>query len=409
MALPISQGSGATIATESISGQHYSYTKLTDASLGGSATVGMIVDSGANASGAAHVFLRGNVTLSDPKGFIGLVSIAQPISTTFSGNVTLDPGSKTAIVGNVTLSDPKTFIGSVSVGGLVDSKGFIGLVTTQAADPKGFIGLVTVGAMIGNITLSDSKGYIGLVTIGGMSTVTLADPKGYIGLVTVGGIGTVTLADPKGFIGLVTIGNKASLQKTVQTELKSIASLAPYMIDKSSVLNVSTTFSTALFIDYAPVSTSIPSIGAQFIIEGSEKASGNETWRPLQTFFTGNAAASLASTVAGGTAANATVAQILSNTGFSGGDLIYFANVTTIINSEWARVGWISAASVVLEDGLTNVQDSTGVWNKAQQFIAQLDVSPYQRVRVVAHNALFPGLPITINWRVAALTADTVG
>ncbi len=124
----------------------------------------------------------GKLVLGDPKTYIGLVTITGALSAA-AGNVTLDPGSKTGIVGNVTLSDPKTFIGSVSVGGIVDSKGFIGLVTTQAADPKGFIGLTTIGGGVvgisGNVTLSDPKTFIGSVSVGG-----LVDSKGFIGLVT---------------------------------------------------------------------------------------------------------------------------------------------------------------------------------------------------------------------------------
>lgn len=63
------------------------------------------------------VAITGNVTLSDSKGFIGLVSVsgfANPLPVTWAGNVTLDDGSLTGIVGNVTLSDAKTFIGLVT-------------------------------------------------------------------------------------------------------------------------------------------------------------------------------------------------------------------------------------------------------------------------------------------------------
>lgn len=150
---------------------------------------------------------------------IGAVSVTVP--TSFSGNVTLDSGSKTQIVGNMTLSD---------------SKGFIGLVTNTP------VGLTTViqgtspwsSSIVGNVTLSDSKGYIGLVTVTQASSsrsitgnITLSDSKGYIGLVSVAQplsttfsgnvtldagsktqiVGNVTLSDSKTFIGLVTVGN----------------------------------------------------------------------------------------------------------------------------------------------------------------------------------------------------------
>lgn len=188
------------------------------------------------------VTLGGGTAWTDPKTFIGLTTVNIGSSNTvvlgagaaLAGIVTIANSNVRSITGNVTLSDaktniglvtlsggtawtdPKAFIGLVTIGGmstvtLSDPKGFIGLVTTQAADPKGYIGLVTVTqassarTITGNVTLSDAKTFIGLVTIGGMSTVTLADPKGFIGLVTLGG-GTAW-ADPKTFIGLVTVGN----------------------------------------------------------------------------------------------------------------------------------------------------------------------------------------------------------
>lgn len=137
----------------------------------------------------------GNITLSDPKGFIGLVTIVGSLSPA-AGNITLDPGSRTGIVGNVTLSD---------------SKGFIGLTTTTLGASPAFIGLVTViqssttRSLIGNVTLSDPKTYIGL------TTTTLGVGDRFIGLVTVvqsssarSITGNLTITDSKGFIGLVT-------------------------------------------------------------------------------------------------------------------------------------------------------------------------------------------------------------
>lgn len=136
-------------------------------SLVSSATIYAVVDIAVG----DQIAINSNVTLNPSPNYIGLVSVAQPISTTFSGNVTLDAGSKTQIAGNVTLSDSKTFIGlttSTAIQGTdpwnVTVKGNVTL-----SDPKTFIGLVTVGntpnvAVVGNVTLSDPKTYIGLVT-----------------------------------------------------------------------------------------------------------------------------------------------------------------------------------------------------------------------------------------------------
>ena len=232
--------------------------------------------------------ITGNLTLTDSKSFIGLtttvVGTALPAGANFiglvtvvgslspaAGNVTLDPGSRTGIVGNVTLSDSKTYVGLVTatlgastaaIGKLaansgvdigdvdvtslpalpagVNSIGFATVTPVMAwPDPKTYIGLVTItGALsaaagnitldagsrvgiVGNVTLSDAKTFIGLVTVGGgvLNTITavtditnpialkgnltLSDSKTFIGLTTT----TIGAAIPAGanFIGLVTV------------------------------------------------------------------------------------------------------------------------------------------------------------------------------------------------------------
>lgn len=105
---------------------------------------------------------NGLVTLAPSPNAIGFVTAI------LSGNVTATS------VGLQTLAPSPNFIGLVTVAGigtltLSDPKGFIGLVTnvqsglTTLAPSPNFIGLVTV-AGIGTLTLSDPKGFIGLVT-----------------------------------------------------------------------------------------------------------------------------------------------------------------------------------------------------------------------------------------------------
>lgn len=114
--------------------------------------------------------------LSIASGGLGPLLLDQfgRVQTINTGNVTLDVGSLVGIRGNVTLSDPKTYIGlTTTTLGLGDR--YIGLVTstqnglvTLAPSPN-FIGLVTVTnkdrTITGNLTLSDPKGFIGLATV----------------------------------------------------------------------------------------------------------------------------------------------------------------------------------------------------------------------------------------------------
>jgi mucin-19 len=257
MSLPISIGSGATVGTEIIGGAHYGFNKIVGGQSG--ATIGWKV----NTDGSGLVAIGGNVTLSDPKGYIGLVTVGNSVAVTGSfyqatqpvsiGNLTLDPGSQTQVIGNVTLANSKNFIGLVTVGNTVSTTQVGNVTIDSIANPITFKGNVTIDsianavALKGNLTLSDSKQFIGLVSVSGFANplpvtssgnvtidsgnisvkgnVTLSDSKGFIGLVTVGNtvsttfagnvtldagsktqiIGNITLSDPKGFIGLVTI------------------------------------------------------------------------------------------------------------------------------------------------------------------------------------------------------------
>jgi len=145
----------------------------------------IVLDSGANYFGLATVdigtnnavALRGNVTISDSKGFIGLTTVVQA-------------STARTITGNLTLSDPKTYIGLTTTT-LGASPAYIGLASVNIGGTlpplstgANFIGIATVvqsstaRTITGNITLSNSKGFIGLAT-----TVTGAGDR-FIGLVT---------------------------------------------------------------------------------------------------------------------------------------------------------------------------------------------------------------------------------
>ena len=221
-------------------------------SLAGNVT---IQDGGNSITVDGNVGILGNITINsqpawtDPKTFIGLVTVGNTIGTTFSGNVTLDPGSMTGIVGNLTLSDPKGYIGLVTatMAGSVNTgmttifpgPNYIGLVTADIGtikawdDPKTYIGLVTVAntvgvsfagnvtldagsktGIVGNVTLSDSKSFIGLTSVSGFTNPLPVSQNGTWNVATVTAVtditnpvaikGNVTISDSKTYIGLTT-------------------------------------------------------------------------------------------------------------------------------------------------------------------------------------------------------------
>lgn len=238
------------------------------------------IDSGVITSITNPIAFKGNLTIDS--GNIALTSAPTLYAVVntggFSGNVTLDAGSKTGIVGNVTITDSRGFLGLVTVVQGSTARSIIGNISISSqvawADPKTYIGLVTVAntvattfagnvtidsgtittitnpvAIKGNLTLTDSKGFLGLVTVVQGSTsrsivgnVTLSDAKTYVGLATVTpgrghqfmGLATVvqsssarsitgniTLSDSKGFIGLATVVPSYGSDATVYTGIVS--------------------------------------------------------------------------------------------------------------------------------------------------------------------------------------------
>src|SRR3990167_2993733 len=96
---------------------------------------------------------QSSIVLDDSIANIGFatVNVVNTVPVTFSGNVTLDDGSLTGIIGNVTLSDAKTYIGLVT-------NTPVGLSTViQGTSPWS-------SSIVGNLTLSDAKTFIGLTT-----------------------------------------------------------------------------------------------------------------------------------------------------------------------------------------------------------------------------------------------------
>lgn len=207
--------------------------------------------------------------------------------------------------------------------------------------------------------------------------------------------------------GEIIIGaNSASISKTIQTELMASSSVSASVIVASSVLSLVGVRQTTIFIDHGRTTeVAFGALGGtNYLIQTSERATGNDTWRTLATYVASSAAASSALS-SGAVAAAQTSIVILSGTAFVANDLIMWANTASVANStEWARVATVTGtASFTLLDPITNAQGSTVViTNQAEHFVTTLDVSAITRVRVVVNNTA--GTTAVIRTRIAAIT-----
>lgn len=132
------------------------YIGLTTTTLGvGNQAIGKLAaNSGVD---IGDVDVTSNTAWVDPNTYIGLVTvdIGSQNGISFAGNVTLDPGSQTAILGNITVEQGDDPWNVAVIGNVTVDQVDVVTAVTDITNPV---------ALKGNVTLSDSKTYIGLVT-----------------------------------------------------------------------------------------------------------------------------------------------------------------------------------------------------------------------------------------------------
>lgn len=176
--------------------------------------------------------------------------------------------------------------------------------------------------------------------------------------------------------------------KTQNTSILSLQSVSGSSVVISSDVDVSGKLQATLFIRFGRQAAASGIAGANIRVEASYKSSGNNSWVPL-AIFTTNFAAVSDEAVSGTVAAGATVITVSSTTGLTAGDLI-FINNGTVGNSEWARIkSIVSNTSVTVEDALVNAATGATIYDNAELFICQLDLSSIGRIRVVDDGSQF--------------------
>lgn len=176
--------------------------------------------------------------------------------------------------------------------------------------------------------------------------------------------------------------------KTGGNSIITLQSVAASSVLVSSAVDVSTKWKASLNVFFGRRSATAAGAGVNIYIEGSTFASGDDNWATLAQYTTGFAAAE-AEAVTGTVAAGATVITCASTTNLTAQDYIYIDN-GTIVNSEWRRIKSIVAAtSVTVIDALTNAQTGSTMYDSAETYNADLDLSSIMRIRVVADGSLF--------------------
>jgi len=174
--------------------------------------------------------------------------------------------------------------------------------------------------------------------------------------------------------------------KTIQTELLAITLVAANAQQKSSELDLTNIKKVAVLIDHGRTATTAFVVaGTEYIVDVSQKASGNDAWRTIASAVCGIAAATEI-TADAQEVAGQTLIEIGSNTPVVN-DIVFWENAT-LANSEWMKVvAIVAGTSFTILDGLTHTQEvAKKIYNKGEQYVLLLDVNAYTRLRVIVNN-----------------------
>lgn len=200
----------------------------------------------------------------------------------------------------------------------------------------------------------------------------------------------------------------ATITKTQGTAILAHQAVTHPDTVKGSAQDVSTKFAATIVCFHASVEATANTNAGLFLIQVSAASSGDEDWATIASFqvtvSTADTEAMIATEPLG-----ETVLAVASTAGFVAGDLLYVQDTGTLTDSEWARCQEIvTNTSINLIDGLTTGKDSADViWNDADIFVAQIDLTAVGRLRVVFQHEGATGA----NSHVKALmvTGDSVG
>lgn len=175
-----------------------------------------------------------------------------------------------------------------------------------------------------------------------------------------------------------------------------------------SALDVSTKLGMTLALFHASVEATANANPGKFLVQVSGAASGNEDWVTIHEFV---ATVSTADTEAmtATEPIGETVLAVAATAGFVANDILYIQDAGTPADSEWGRCQEIVGnTSIDLVDGLTNQKDSSDViWNDADLFICQLDLTSVARGRVVFQHEGATGANCHI--KAMAIYGDSIG
>jgi hypothetical protein len=198
----------------------------------------------------------------------------------------------------------------------------------------------------------------------------------------------------------------ASITKTQGTSLITLQQVASNTVVVSAAQDVSTKLAATVYIHLGRDDTAGNLVSpVEFRLEGSAKSSGNDQWFPL-AISRSNINLPESEAVTATVSSGQKVITMSSTTNFGVGQYIFVKN-STLGNSEFCRIKAVSTnSSVTVIDDLTNAQTGSTVFNRAELFTMQVDLTAVGRIRLVSDCS---GTGRTTIVEAIMTTGDTIG
>lgn len=157
-------------------------------------------------------------------------------------------------------------------------------------------------------------------------------------------------------------------------------------------VSVTTHLAAWIAIYHAYVETTANATSAEFHVQLTPYASGDEGWFTAVRFDTSTIAAPTEALTATEPIGERALA-VASTTGFNVGNVVYIQDAGTLADSEWGKLeNVVTDTTLDLVDGLTAAKDSSDfAWGEAEIFHAYLDLTAMARLRVYYINRAATG------------------
>ena len=177
---------------------------------------------------------------------------------------------------------------------------------------------------------------------------------------------------------------------------------------KRTAQDVSTKLGATIVCFHALIEATANTNPGSFLVQISASASGDEDWVTVAEFLANNTTVDTEAMTATEPIGE-TVLAVVATADFVATDLLYIQDTGTLADSEWARCQEIVAnTSINLIDGLTTQKDSADViWNDANVWAAQLDLTAVTRLRVVFQHEGTTGANVHV--KALMVTGDSIG